>query len=142
MLATGRGEVLERLPDLPECHVVLAKPPLFVSTAWAYREYDKLHDVRHPDNEGMQRKIAAGDLKGVSNLLCNVLESVTIKRYEEISHYKQRMMEHGALASMMSGSGPTVFALADSRESAGRIADAMKAGTDAAVFSVKVVSRN
>lgn len=142
MLASGRGEILRRLPDLPECYVVLAKPPISVSTAWAYQNYDAQGAERHPDNDAMEKEIARGSLKGVSNLLCNVLESVTIKRYEEISHYKQRMMEHGALASMMSGSGPTVFALADSRESAGRIADAMKAGTDAAVFSVKVVSRN
>ena len=90
----------------------------------------------------MEKEIIAGNLKGASNLLCNVLESVTIKKYEEISRYKKIMMEQGALASMMSGSGPTVFALADTPEAAERIAAAMRAGTDGAVFSVNVVGRN
>jgi 4-diphosphocytidyl-2-C-methyl-D-erythritol kinase len=142
MLATGRGEVLQRLPDLSECHVVLAKPPLFVSTAWAYKEYDRLRAVRHPDNEAMQRQIAAGDLKGVSRLLCNVLESVTIKKHKEILSYKKLMDESGAMASMMSGSGPTVFALAENRKQADIIADAVQRTTNAAVFVVKTISRN
>ena len=42
MLATGRGEILRRLPDLPSLSVVLAKPPVSVSTAWAYKSYDML----------------------------------------------------------------------------------------------------
>ena len=142
MLATGRGEVLRRLPPLPECFVVLAKPPISVSTAWAYQNYDLLGAEKHPDNEAIQKQIASKDIKAVSKLLCNVLESVTIKKYEEISRYKKIMMEQGALASMMSGSGPTVFALADTPEAAERIAAAMRAGTDGAVFSVNVVGRN
>ncbi len=142
MLATGRGELLRRLPDLPQCYVVLAKPPISVSTAWAYQNYDASGAENHPDNAAMEKEIVRGSLKGVSNLLCNVLESVTIKKYGQISRYKQLMMMEGALASMMSGSGPTVFALADSRESADRIAAAMEAATSAAVFSVQVVSRN
>ena len=142
MLATGRGEQLRRLPDFPACSVVLAKPPISVSTAWAYQNYDAQGAEHHPDNGAMEKEIIAGNLKGASNLLCNVLESVTIKKYEEISRYKKIMMEQGALASMMSGSGPTVFALADTPEAAERIAAAMRAGTDGAVFSVNVVGRN
>lgn len=142
MLATGRGEVLKRLPDLPECYVVLAKPPIAVSTAWAYKNYDESGAEVHPDNEKIQQEIAAENLKGVSGLLCNVLESVTIKKYKEISHYKKLMLEYGALASMMSGSGPTVFALADSEGRAREIADKMQQATDADVFVAKTVSRN
>ena len=142
MLATGRGEVLRRLPALPECHVVLAKPPISVSTAWAYQSYDQLGAGRHPDNEAIQKQIAAKDIKGVSRLLCNVLESVTIKKHLEIEAYKKLMDENGALASMMSGSGPTVFALAETRESADRIAGVMQQKTKAAVFVVKTIRRN
>lgn len=142
MLATGRGEVLKRLPDLPECYVVLAKPPIAVSTAWAYKNYDESGAEVHPDNEKIQQEIAAENLKGVSGLLCNVLESVTIKKYKEISHYKKLMLEYGALASMMSGSGPTVFALADREGRAREIADKMQQATDADVFVAKTVSRN
>lgn len=141
MLATGRGEVLERLPDMPGMSVVLAKPKISVSTAWAYQNYDAHGAKQHPDNEAIQKAIASGDGKTVAKLLCNVLESVTIKKYEVISKYKQMMMEHGALASMMSGSGPTVFALAESEERAKDIAAFMRQATDAEVFVTKTVGR-
>ena len=142
MLATGRGEVLHRLPAMPACFVVLAKPPISVSTAWAYQNYDLHGATRHPDNAEIQRRIAAGDLKAVSKLLCNVLESVTIKKHKEIDGYKKLMDDNGAMASMMSGSGPTVFALADTEQKAVTIADAVRKATGAAVFVVKTVSRS
>lgn len=139
MLSTGRGEVLKRLPALPEMPVVLAKPKISVSTAWAYRNYDELGAKRHPDNEAVQRALAAGDGIAVSKLLCNVLESVTEKRYNIISEYKVMMMEQGALASMMSGSGPTVFALAESMEKARRIGAFMDEATEADVFVTRTI---
>ena len=142
MRATGRGEVLRRLPPLPECFVVLAKPPISVSTAWAYQNYDLLGAEKHPDNEAIQKQIAAKDIKAVSRLLCNVLESVTIKKHKEIDGYKKLMDDNGAMASMMSGSGPTVFALADTEQTAAAIADAVKRATEAAVFVVKTVIRS
>lgn len=142
MLAYGRGEQLKRLPDLPECFVVLAKPPIAVSTAWAYKNYDAQGAELHPDNEKIQQEIAAGSLHGISGLLCNVLESVTIKKYDEISRYKKLMLEHGAMASMMSGSGPTVFALVKSESLAVEIASRMQQVTDADVFVTKTVGRN
>lgn len=134
MLSTGRGEILTRLPDMPETWVVLAKPPVSVSTAWAYQNYDEQGAERHPDNEKIQREIARGDRKAIAGLLCNVLESVTIKTYEVISSYKKMMTEQGAMASMMSGSGPTVFGLAESREAAEKIASCLRENTEAEVF--------
>ncbi len=139
MLATGRGEMLERLPDLPEMPVVLVKPRISVSTAWAYQNYDAHGAERHPDNEAIQRAIAAGDREAVAKLLCNVLESVTIKKYQEIARYKQMLLEQGAMASMMSGSGPTVFALARSGEQAEDMAAFLRESVDAEIFVTKTV---
>ncbi len=139
MLATGRGEMLKRLPDLPEMPVVLVKPRISVSTAWAYQNYDAHGAERHPDNEAIQRAIAAGDREAVAKLLCNVLESVTIKRYQEIARYKQMLLEQGAMASMMSGSGPTVFALARSGEQAEDMAAFLRESVDAEIFVTKTV---
>ena len=141
MLATGRGEILTRLPDLPKIPVVLAKPRVAVSTAWAYRTYDEQGTSVHPDNDAIQKEIARGDWKEVSKLLCNVLERVTIERYREISKYKEMMQEHGALASMMSGSGPTVFALVETEEKASALADAMRKATDAEVIATSTVGK-
>ena len=140
MLATGRGEVLTRLADMPETWVVLAKPRISVSTAWAYQNYDEHGAEQHPDNERIQQEIARGDRKGVAKLLCNVLVSVTIKRYAVISRYKELMLEQGAMASMMSGSGPTVFGLVENRGTANKIADCLRASTKADVFVTRTMN--
>ena len=142
MLATGRGEVLTRLSDMPETWVVLAKPRISVSTAWAYQNYDEQGAERHPDNEAIKQAIDRGNRKAVAGLLCNVLESVTIKKYDVIAEYKQMMLDKGAMASMMSGSGPTVFGLAKSREQAESIADVLRQKTNADVFVTRTFQMN
>lgn len=126
MLATGRGEVLTRLPSFPRLSVVLAKPPVGVSTAWAYKNYDAGYDGPHPDNEAMLEAIHGGDAHKAAGLLCNVLEGVTETEHPVIADYKRLMMEHGAMASMMSGSGPTVFGLVREKQQAWHLADILK----------------
>ena len=126
MLATGRGEVLTRLPRFPRLSVVLAKPPVGVSTAWAYKTYDAGYDGPHPDNEAMLAAIHEGDAHKAAGLLCNVLEGVTEVEHPVIADYKRLMLEHGAMASMMSGSGPTVFGLVREKQQAWHLADTLK----------------
>ena len=126
MLATGRGEVLTRLPSFPRLSVVLAKPPVGVSTAWAYKTYDAGYDGPHPDNEAMLEAIHGGDAHKAADLLCNVLEGVTETEHPVIADYKRLMIEHGAMASMMSGSGPTVFGLVREKQQAWHLADTLK----------------
>ena len=126
MLATGRGEVLTRLPRFPRLSVVLAKPPVGVSTAWAYKTYDAGYDGPHPDNEAMLAAIHEGDTHKAAGLLCNVLEGVTEVEHPVIADYKRLMLEHGAMASMMSGSGPTVFGLVREKQQAWHLADTLK----------------
>lgn len=140
MLATGRGEVLRRLPDFPETFVVLAKPHVSVSTAWAYGAYDAHPAAEHPDNDAMIHAIEAGDRTKAASFLCNVLESATIKRYEIISKLKEMMKEAGAMASLMSGSGPTVFGLAETQEQAENIAAAVRL-PDVDVFITKTIAK-
>ena len=141
MLATGRGEVLHRLPDFPELPVVLAKPKVEISTAWAYKRYDEVGSPVHPDNDAMQKEIKRGDIEAVAKLLCNALESVTIEKCGVIDDYKQVMLDQGAIASMMSGSGPTVFGLARTEERAEQIAIFLKRFTDAEVFVTRTTGR-
>lgn len=140
MLATGRGEVLTRLAPMPATHVVLAKPPVSVSTAWAYRNYDEQGAPAHPDNDKICAEIAAGDRKAIAKLLCNVLESVTIKKYSVIEEYKQMMLAGGAMASMMSGSGPTVFGLTEDKATAEKIAASLRENTRANVFVTRTLN--
>jgi 4-diphosphocytidyl-2-C-methyl-D-erythritol kinase len=128
-LATGRGEVLAPLPALPPVWVVLAKPPVSVSTAWVYGNFRGERVTARPDVEGMKACLAGGDLRGVAARLGNVLETVTVPAHPEIAALKSAMLEQGAMASLMSGSGPTVFGLTDDRRQAEKIAAALRITT-------------
>lgn len=91
MLAKGRGEILTPLPSFPQTYVVLAKPMLGVSTAWVYNNYDQSKVAKHPETAMViEGKIAEKNSQGIAALLCNVLESVTIKKYNEISLLKRK----------------------------------------------------
>jgi len=136
MLATGRGEILRRLPDIPEAWVVLAKPVESISTAWAYRTYDEKPAADHPDNQAMMAALK-DDLDAVARHVGNVLETAAVPSYPVIEAYKRCLTANGALTAMMSGSGPTVFALADTEKNARGAAEALKnAYPAAAVFVV------
>lgn len=139
MLATGRGEVLEPLPAIPACYVVLAKPQVSISTAWAYQNYDATSVNVHPQNTEIIKCLKEGDLQSISKLLCNVLESVTIKEYAEIAMIKQMMLEHGAMASLMSGSGPTVFGLTPDVDKAKYIVKKLESLPNTQVILTKTV---
>ncbi len=117
-LAEGIGDRLTPLPKIPDCHIIVAKPDVRVSTKFVYTNLKLDENTVHPDIDGQIRAIKEGDLKGMCSLCGNVLESVTIPAHPRIAALKESMMEGGALASMMSGSGPSVFGIFDDREKA------------------------
>ena len=121
-LATGRGEILTPLPDLPGLCLVLAKPRMEISTPWAYREFDKQKNVVHPDIEGMVQAVRDGDVQGVLRRCGNVLEPVTAGAHPEIREIRQQMLRNGAEPVMMSGSGPTVFGIVKNKETGEKVA--------------------
>lgn len=115
VLAEGIGEKLTVLPSIPRCAVLLAKPPVSVSTRVVYEALDSKEIVKHPDIDGLIRALNEGSLKGTAACMGNVLEDVTVPRYPVIREIKEEMMEAGALNAMMSGSGPTVFGLFENK---------------------------
>ncbi|MBS5620619.1 4-(cytidine 5'-diphospho)-2-C-methyl-D-erythritol kinase [Eubacterium sp.] len=117
-IARGIGEVLTPLPTPPQCHVIIAKPPISVSTAYVYGHIRPDEITKRPDIEQMTLAIKEQDLNKLSDLLYNVMEEVTVSEYPVIEKIKSIMLENGALNSIMSGSGPTVFGLFDDREKA------------------------
>jgi len=127
VLATGRGEILEALPDLTGLQLVLAKPPLEISTPWAYREFDKQKNVVHPDIDGMVQAVRAGDIQGVLRRCGNVLEPVTAGAHAEIREIQRQMLLNGAEPVLMSGSGPTVFGIVKDKETGEKIAGLLQA---------------
>ena len=118
VLAEGIGEELSVLPAMPKCTVLIAKPPVSVSTKVVYEALDAKEIVEHPDIDGIIEGLKKHSLKQVAACMGNVLEDVTIPKHPVIDRIKQEMIDAGALNAMMSGSGPTVFGLFESRAAA------------------------
>lgn len=139
-LAKGRGEIITPLKDMPETVVVLAKPRnLEVSTAWVYKNYNPQRVVKKPCIWNMMEKISRGG-RAIVPCMGNVLETVTIPEYPQIASIKAVMTGAGAYYAMMSGSGPTVFALADNEKTAADIVQALDE-FDVETAIVKTVGR-
>lgn len=110
-LAEGIGEKLTRLAPMPDCYILIAKPPVSVSTKRVYQSLDALEEPPHPPIDAQIEDLKAQDLVSLAGHMGNVLEGVTVPMHPEIDTIKEMMMEQGAIASMMSGSGPTVFGI-------------------------------
>lgn len=117
-LSEGIGEVLTQLSPMPECFILIAKPPISVSTKFVYEHLDIAGVQKHPDIDGMVQAIKEGSLTGITERMENVLETVTIPAYPVIEEIKNVMKEQGAMNALMSGSGPTVFGIFESEEAA------------------------
>ena len=117
-LSEGIGEILTPLSPMPQCIILLVKPPINVSTKLVYGKLDAANNEYHPDIDGMIEAIEAGNLLEMTNKMGNVLATVTEAEYPIITEIKNKMIELGALGSMMSGSGPTVFGIFNDRNAA------------------------
>ncbi len=123
VLAEGLGEQLTDIrPACPFCYVVLAKPPYGVSTAKVYQSLHLTENTPHPSAEKMIAAMQDGDVEKMGSLLGNVLETVTIPMHPDIIKLKKLMMKKGAVGTLMSGSGPTVFGLFTDLKNAKRAA--------------------
>lgn len=126
VLAEGIGEILTPLPPMPKCYVLIAKPPISVSTKLVYEKLDSHEIENHPDIDGILEGLKGQDIKKVASSMGNVLEKVTIEEYPVIEEIKNVMKDEGALNAMMSGSGPTVFGIFDDKNTARAAADKIK----------------
>ncbi|SHI47107.1 4-(cytidine 5'-diphospho)-2-C-methyl-D-erythritol kinase [Parasporobacterium paucivorans] len=117
-LAEGIGENVTRIAPMPECCILIAKPGFSVSTKHVYEKL-RLNEIQsHPDIDGIIDAIEEEDIYEMSSLMGNVLESVTVKEHPVIEDIKMAMIDNGALNSIMSGSGPSVFGIFDEPEEA------------------------
>lgn len=126
VLATGRGEKLDPLPDLTHLHVVLAKyRDLPISTPWAYQTYRQQFGESYPkspsDLESHKKQagamlVAIGQQNStqIAKLLHNDLERVVLPVHSKVQALRDQFQSFGALGTLMSGSGSTVFALVES----------------------------
>ena len=110
-LAEGRGEILTDLPPLPDCWIVLCKPPFPIPTPMLFARADSVAIRHRPDIPGMRRALENGDLEGVAGRLGNVFEEVLPPECGAVFTIRDALLAAGALGAGMSGSGPTVFGI-------------------------------
>lgn len=125
----GRGEIITPLKANTSYIIVLVKPPLSISARWAYTEISRLlTKLTKRDNniKLLCQALAAQDFKSIAVMLKNDLEIPLIREFKVIGEMKDILLKMGARASLMSGSGPTVFGVFDSRDAAEKAAEAMK----------------
>lgn len=127
VLAEGIGEELRMLPAMSKCTVLIAKPPISVSTKVVYEALDSAPIENHPDIDGLIAGLEKGNLREVASHMGNVLEDVTIPMHPVIEEIKQEMKSAGALNAMMSGSGPTVFGLFENKMEARKAQERIRA---------------
>ena len=118
-LAQGVGEELTYIKGLSkDVSILVCKPNLFISTQKVYQGLDLNNIKNRPDNKYLMHCLEKDDIKSLASNMVNVLETVTSKEHSEIKEIERIMMNNNALGSMMSGSGPTVFCLFESKEDA------------------------
>ncbi|HZJ49894.1 MAG TPA: 4-(cytidine 5'-diphospho)-2-C-methyl-D-erythritol kinase, partial [Actinomycetota bacterium] len=123
-LATGRGEVVRKVEAPQSLWFVLGMSSQPLSTAAVYRAWSPGAPAYEP--EPPLEALAAGDLARLSGLLHNDLEPVAFELRPELTRAKAALLDAGALGASLSGSGPTLFALAKSREHAHEVAAGVK----------------
>ena len=110
-MCEGRGEILRKLPDMPDCIFVVCKPDFSVSTPELYRKLDEAAIPKHPDNQAMESAILAGDLEKVAHNLYNVFDPVVTQEHPELNYIKSLFHQYGAIGYQMTGSGSACFAI-------------------------------
>lgn len=118
MWATGRGEELEILPASPKMELVLVKPRDGINTGEAYRLFDAFGQNGGLNKEDWRYVLEKGRIKEIAELMYNDFESVSAAMVPEISYLKQELLCTGCYGSLMSGSGSTVFGIAQDKEHA------------------------
>lgn len=110
-LAQGRGELLSRLPDMPECYFVICKPGFSISTPELFRSIDSAPLRHHPDTAGILDSLDRGELEGICRRLYNVFEDVSDRRIKTVGEIKSRLLDCGAAGAVMTGTGSAVFGI-------------------------------
>ena len=125
-MCKGRGEILRKLPDMPNCIIVICKPEFPISTPALFRKIDAVEILEHPDNRAMEEALITGDLEKIARNVMNVFDPVVSADHPELEEIKTVMADYGALACQMTGSGSATFAVVDEPLCAVAIAGVLK----------------
>lgn len=127
--ATGRGEMIAPLPEQAQSWMVLAHPPLAVSAGYVYhhpklaRSPESPQNGRTPAFQNAIEALAKGDFPKV---VFNRMEVPVFYDHPELERARDLLLELGCIAAAMSGSGPTLFGVCDTKEDADRVAESFR----------------
>lgn len=125
-MAEGRGERLRKLPDMPDCFIVVCKPDFSSSTPELYRKLDETVIGKRPDHQAMESALLAGDLGKIAQNLYNVFDPLVTKEHLELNYIKSIFNSYGSIGQQMTGSGSAVFAIVESFEYAAVICNMLR----------------
>lgn len=139
MLAEGIGEKLSYIEDFCDVNIVIVKPKIDVSTKWVYQNLNIDKISNRPNNDYLIDCISKKNILKLSSNMVNVLESVTIQNYPIIDVIKNKLKQLGAIGSMMSGSGPSVFGIFDDYELANKVCEYFDEDNEVDCFLTKTI---
>lgn len=122
---SGIGDKVETLPPCPAAWVVVVKPPLSVSTRKIFSQVD-MKELIHPPITALKEAIDRDDYPQMIRAVGNSLEAVTMKKYPIVRQIKQQMLNFGADAAVMTGSGPTIIGLCKNHSRAQRAYNSLR----------------
>jgi 4-diphosphocytidyl-2-C-methyl-D-erythritol kinase len=131
-LATGRGEKIQPLNPFRAfdgCAFLLVHPGFGIATAWAYKELARFPEALHGAPGRAAKLISlleAGDLRKASREFYNSLEAPALQKYAWLSVLQDFLRENGSIATLMSGSGSTTFAVTNDLCGAQELEDRVK----------------
>ncbi|MCE5195205.1 MAG: 4-(cytidine 5'-diphospho)-2-C-methyl-D-erythritol kinase [Nitrospiraceae bacterium] len=136
-LIEGRGEIVTKLDPCTKNVLLLVKPDLRVSAKWAYTEFSRFDSKpsrkQKPELTKKSNNIKLfcqtlekQDFNAIADMLTNDLEIPVVGEFHAVAEIKDKLLEAGAVASLMSGSGPTVFGLFKDRETADKASEMMR----------------
>ena len=126
-LASGRGEKLEALPDMPNCCFVICKPEFSISTPELFKKLDEIKLRCHPDTAGIVDAIGKGQLRQICRRMYNVFEDVDDRRMRTVADIKSVLLDHGALGAVMTGTGSAVFGVFEPGSDVSAVCDKLRA---------------
>lgn len=118
----GRGEVVTPLPDAEPLWIVLAKPPVAISTPTVFGALSPVDYTDETDTETVVAAIRGGEALPFDRMT-NALERGVLERYPEVTRIRNSLLDLGASFVRMSGSGPSLFTPHRTLEDAARLTE-------------------
>jgi len=134
--ARGIGERLTILDELPRLWVIILYPGVEISTAWVYRKYRPTLTKARVNTSII---FSLRSCKTLAAMMVNDLETVTLRRYPVIGLLKEQLLRHGAVGTLMSGSGSSVFGIFESKRKAQTAFDRLRKKGGLQAFLVRIL---